>query len=454
MKADDWDEGLLESHRNYMRAGGGRAAFELLVAESTILPGLRCRPVSYGEARVFDYEDSADGTRPYSIMVDRDALHFCVRAPGQARVPGGLAALRERFGEVSESSANGWTVRVSKLAEARSLSGLLFGALLASEAVSRHWWVNHQETFRQEIDGSYLWSPKANKTGARNVSYDNMTRAAPGEVVFSHASGQIGAVGVVIDHVRTAPAPAQSAEAATRARTDAGWLLPIRFEPLSQPLAPKDHMTRLAPLLPEKHSPIRASGDTSQGVYLAEIPPGMAAVLRELLGGRVHEVEEKVTLATNDQLTDAAIEERIWQRTDLGPGEKRQLINARLGQGVFRENVERIEQSCRVTGALDRRHLRARHIKPWKLSDDREKLDGFNGLLLSPHVDHLFSRGHIAFSDDGQMLVSRHLNPVVMKVWGLDKPRPPEPFATQQRAYLEFHRSQVFEKVVGGGRRS
>lgn len=454
MKADDWDDELLATHRKFMRGGGGRAAFELMVSEAAVLPGFRCRPARQGEIRVFDYEDCESGARPYSFIVNRDDLIFWVRREGLGRVPGGLEALRERFGEVTENSAGEWTVSIPRLADARALSGLLFGSLPVPETAACHWWVNHQETCRQEIEGSYLWSPKpkANRDGARNVSSDNMTRAIPGDVVFSHADGRIGAVGVVVDRVRTAPKPPKSGPTAPRAQAPTGWLLPVRFELLQQPLAPRDHMPRLVPLLPSKHSPIRASGEPSQAIYLAELPSAMAAALREILGAQVEEIEEKVGIETNDQLVDAAIEERIWRRTSLSPREKRQLINARLGQGIFRENVERIERSCRVTGVLDRRHLRARHIKPWKLSDDREKLDGFNGLLLSPHVDQLFSRGYISFADNGQLLISRHLNPVVAKVWGLDRNGSRDPFGPEQCRYLEFHRRHIFENVTGGRR--
>jgi putative restriction endonuclease len=317
---------------------------------------------------------------------------------------------------------------------------------------THYWWVNHKETFRQELDGSYLWSPKKNKNGGRNLSYDNMTRTVPGDVVFSFAEGKVGAVGVVIDRVRTAPTPARSGPAAQQSQTDPGWLLPVRFEALSKPLAPKDHLAKLAPLLPAKHSPIRVTGDGKQGVYLAEIPADMAAALRELLGGQLQRIEEEVAIETGDQLTDSAIEEHIWQRENLDAREKRQLTSARIGQGIFRENVERVEQGCRVTGVLDRRHLRASHIKPWRLCDDREKLDGFNGLLLSPHIDHLFGRGHVSFADDGHLLISKHLNPSVVKAWGLDKTHPSQPFRPQQRRYLHFHRQYVFEKVTGGRR--
>lgn len=183
----------------------------------------------------------------------------------------------------------------------------------------RHWWVNHKQTSRQEIEGSYLWSPKRNKNGAKNASYDNMTRAVPGDVVFSYADGKIGAVGVVIERVRTAPTPAEFGHAAEQWQTDAGWLLPVRFEALSQSLVPKDHMRELGPLLPAKHSPIRATGDGNQGVYLAEIPSNMATMLQNLLRGQPQEIAEKIALETDDQLSDVAIEEQIWQRTNLGP---------------------------------------------------------------------------------------------------------------------------------------
>ena len=94
-------------------------------------------------------------------------------------------------------------------------------------------------------------------------------------------------------------------------------------------------MTQLAPLLPRNIRRYAPTGDRNQGIYLAEIPPKMAALLQDLLGGELKKIEEKIAIETDDQLTDAAIEEEIWQRTNLGPREKRQLIYARIGQGIF-----------------------------------------------------------------------------------------------------------------------
>jgi hypothetical protein len=52
--------------------------------------------------------------------------------------------------------------------------------------------------------------------------------------------------------------------------------------------------------------------------------------------------------------------------------------------------VMRIERACRITGVNREEHLRASHCKPWRDSTNDERLDGENGLLLTPSIDHLF----------------------------------------------------------------
>ncbi|MGE3595805.1 MAG: HNH endonuclease [Dehalococcoidia bacterium] len=139
-------------------------------------------------------------------------------------------------------------------------------------------------------------------------------------------------------------------------------------------------------------------------------------------------------------------EATVWQRTDIGPTQKETLVLARRGQGVYRKNLEQIETACRLTGCRDPRHLRASHIKPWKDSSDAEKLDGNNGLLLAPHVDHLFDGGWITFEDDGTMKVSRSLGPALLRQWGLPESAKAGGFNEEQKRYLKYHREQVFGK--------
>ena len=167
--------------------------------------------------------------------------------------------------------------------------------------------------------------------------------------------------------------------------------------------------------------------------------------------GRLRPLPKREEFADQAAEEEAA-EERLRRRRDIGSTAKETLIGARRGQGLYRQRLEQIENRCRVTGLLDRRHLKARHIKPWRVCDDQEKLDGCNGLLFSPHIDHLFERGHITFSDTGELKVAKGLNLAVLERWGITMPRNVGAFRAEQCRYLAYHREHVFEKS-GGGRR-
>jgi len=58
----------------------------------------------------------------------------------------------------------------------------------------RYWRVNQNQTFRQEIAGGYLWSPKRNANGARNPFYKSMREVSPGDLIFSFVDIRITGV--------------------------------------------------------------------------------------------------------------------------------------------------------------------------------------------------------------------------------------------------------------------
>ena len=143
---------------------------------------------------------------------------------------------------------------------------------------------------------------------------------------------------------------------------------------------------------------------------------------------------------------DDSLERQIRNNTHIDETERRAVINARRGQGVFRTNAESIEERCRVTGITDRRLLRASHIKPWRsCTSNYERLDGYNGLLMAPHVDHIFDKGYISFKDDGQLLVSPRIAPNQFALLGImDIGMHVGSFDVQRHEYLDFHRKNVF----------
>src|SRR2546429_126132 len=89
--------------------------------------------------------------------------------------------------------------------------------------------------------------------------------------------------------------------------------------------------------------------------------------------------------------------------------------------------------------------LRASHIKPWKsCADNHERLDGNNGLLLAPHVDHLFDRGFLTFADDGAVLLSPRVDKSEFHRLGIRPGMNVGRFFARQRDYLAYHRDFVF----------
>jgi len=142
-----------------------------------------------------------------------------------------------------------------------------------------------------------------------------------------------------------------------------------------------------------------------------------------------------------------SVEVHIRENTKLRAAEKKQLIMARRGQGRFRKNVEMHEKHCRITGVSQKPHLRASHIKPWRRATNKEKLDGNNGLLLAPHIDHLFDRGYISFRDDGSIRLSRLLDRSTLRKWHINPKINVGVFRKAQRAYLKYHREHIFKEA-------
>lgn len=311
---------------------------------------------------------------------------------------------------------------------------------------SRHWWVNDDQTFPQAVHGGYVWSPKKGKSPAHHESHNNLTRMLPGDSVLWCADAAVRAVGIVLSRAYEAPLPAEMCAGADPRSTERGWQASVSFREFDTPLRPTDHAAELAAVAPKKHSPLRAGGQVNPSVSVAAVPDRMVEVLRRLLGSQIDRAERKIRESAGPELPDDIEEARIQQRTDIDLPTKQTLIRARRGQGRFRKNLEGVETGCRLTGLIDRRHLRAHHVKPWCVCNDREKLDPANGLLLSPHFEHLFERGYISFADDGELLVSKSLNPVVLSAWAFASPFKKKPFNAAQCVYLNYHRRSVFDR--------
>jgi putative restriction endonuclease len=325
-----------------------------------------------------------------------------------------------------------------------------------------YWWVNHKQTFRAETEGQYLWSPKTSKHGHQNEFYNNMRRAAPGELVLSYANQLIQYVGRVADFAFTAPKPKEFGATGENWST-VGWYLPVAWVPLVPAVRPRTLIAALAPHLPKRHSPIDPiTGYGRQNAYLAEIPK----VVFDLIISHASFDDLQLKQMGSNSLTfegvretlEDEIQQSIARAPDLDETTRKAVIQARRGQGRFRANVEAVEHSCRLTGIANPALLNASHIKPWHACESaEERLDGMNGLLLSPDADRLFDRGFISFEDHGEVLVSPRVDRDDLlrlgfsqlvyegagfaeagRLWNVS------PFLPEQQRYLSYHRSEIF----------
>lgn len=309
----------------------------------------------------------------------------------------------------------------------------------------RYWWVNQNQTFKVEVRGSFMWSPKTRIDGARNEFYDTMQRVESGDVVFSFCDTYIKAVGVATGRAQTAPKPDFGGVGMNWSKV--GWFVPVDYVVLEHPIRPKDHMAVLRPLLPEKYSPLQTNGDGLQSVYLASVPEMMAQALIGAIGADAfEEALAALTDFPSSPDVDGADEPVVpIDQDDFGPTYREQIVKARRGQGVFRANVMLVEEYCRVTRVTDRKHLCASHIKPWRTATNEERLNRNNGLLLSPHIDHLFDQGYISFSPTEQLVIVPDVRGSLLDKWGIDAGTNVGQFNREQQAFLEYHRVNIFK---------
>jgi hypothetical protein len=119
-------------------------------------------------------------------------------------------------------------------------------------------------------------------------------------------------------------------------------------------------------------------------------------------------------------------------------------VNARRGQGKFRSDLfEQWNDACAVTGLTQSEILRASHVKPWKDSSNKERLDPENGLLLVANLDALFDAGLITFLSDGQMVVSPLVDSAHRAQLQIPAKLKTKP-SVKLASYLDYHRQKRF----------
>ena len=303
--------------------------------------------------------------------------------------------------------------------------------------MQRYWWVNHKQTFKHEIAGGFLWSPKFKSNGDRNYFYDTMADAEVGDIVLSYANGKVSYFGVVVEEASTAHKPSEFGAAGDVWDND-GWFLPISWQKISPSIQPKLLWDEIQHLFPQKYSPLNGHGGGNQGCYLAEISEQIFLTLMQ------YSLEKNPilfsTIQKNLATTSSALRRQIT--------EVKRTVSQRIGQLQFRNKVIKLEGACPITGVASPAFLRASHIKPWRVCETaEERLDPYNGLALAPHIDQLFDQGYITFDTSGSLILSDECPPMIPIQWGFEEKISQSLIEVNSKRskFINYHNRHVFK---------
>lgn len=176
-------------------------------------------------------------------------------------------------------------------------------------------------------------------------------------------------------------------------------------------------------------------------------------LIRELKGMLTESLTSEVTLLDahsfawmlSAQMRKKKKLPNVQEYLSLSSTEREAIVKARIGQGRFRQSLIGYWSACAVTGCKEIALLRASHIKPWAKSTLMERINLYNGLLLSPTLDACFDSGYISFDDDGNILISKRFKGGDVIALGIRNNMCLKKVDSEHKKYLKFHRNHIFK---------
>lgn len=133
----------------------------------------------------------------------------------------------------------------------------------------------------------------------------------------------------------------------------------------------------------------------------------------------------------------------IFTEKQIFTTDAERLVKVRLIQNKFRKKLFDFYPYCAVTGFSHSRLLIASHIKPWAKCDGNEKVDVYNGFLLSPNFDRLFDQGFITFLDTGIVQISKKLNEIDKEFFSIPTHLKSH-LDVKHLPYLHYHQNEIY----------
>ena len=269
------------------------------------------------------------------------------------------------------------------------------------------WWVNLGQRFAAQRNASALWCP--NKTVRKDGRltepawhWSCIVDIEPGELVVLCKNGFIEGIAAAKQKAVADQQPPDGFPLGGRWH-DRGWLLPVVFLELGAKRK-RDDLTSGLFRAKNKRRPLLNDPETGKGrgtqIYMTRLADGDGV---ELLDRIIAILDVERPQWSHEATAHVTVRRPAGSKRRMPPITTREaIIQSRVGQGQFRQDLFTLWQArCCATKLDIDRLLVASHIQPWSSSSDAERLDPYNGLLLSAAYDAAFDRGLITLEDDG-----------------------------------------------------
>lgn len=286
-------------------------------------------------------------------------------------------------------------------------------------------WANIKKSYNEVIHNNFLWAPAyaIQKNGSKitDAGWKEMPNIRKGDHIICYRYGEIIGIAQALCDAYNSPRPETREFDQWK---NEGYRVDISLTLLAEPIELdlyREHIYATYNVLC-KPKLLTINKDVSQN-YLVSIPTGLAVT-----------IFGDMNISFLDE--SKPIDNQSAPKTTANVNQ-----TVRVGQSGFRKKVLSYwKNSCPITNISTQELLIASHIVPWCLASDKERLDPFNGIALSPTFDKLFDKGFISFSDSGKMLINKNTDKNILKKLNISIDCAIDNFDNRHIKYLKRHR--------------
>lgn len=290
-------------------------------------------------------------------------------------------------------------------------------------------------TYNIQKEKQIFWAPSKNKEGNKDISwYNYILKFKSGDILFAFVDGYLTTTIEVKSDPQPATIPEEMKDSNGKYKYyKDGYQVKAEYNYNNEEILVNEIMD----LFKYTKDSIFAEDNRIKQRYIQAIPNEIGDIIFDKIKSYP---QRTITTALQSSKNDLdKLDSLIGKDIDI-------ISKARVNQSKIRTNLLKHYKCCQLCGVQNEELLIASHIKPWSKSNEKEKVDCYNLLLLCANHDKLFDRFLITFDDNGEIKMSSSLSDYD-KIFtnireGTSLRFPDKKIPEKMKEYLEWHRNE------------